>query len=217
MSDISMSKEEIEKTKRNYDKVADFFEERTQEMQINDIDRFIEMVKTGKNPKILDIGCGPGRDASTFVKQDIDVVGVDISEEMLNIARNKVPEATFKKMDMRNLYFNSETFDGVWSAGSLQHIPKSEMDDLLSNIHSILKDGGIFFSDLREGEGEILEETNDYGEVIQRFMVYWQKDEFIQYLKDAGFEILSAKAVEEEWSDTGEKRDFRKIRIFSEK
>lgn len=218
MKESEISREEIRTTKENYNQVAEFFSERTKDMQINDIERFVKLLKKNQNnPKVLDIGCGPGRDAKTFVEEDIEVIGIDISEEMLNIARKTVPDAEFKKIDMRNLPFDSNSFDGIWSAGSLQHIPKEEMDELLSDLYRVLKDGGILFSDLREGEGELIEETEDYGETIQRFMVYWQKDEFIQHLKEAEFEILNEKAVEERWSDTGEKRDFRKIRIFSEK
>lgn len=217
MSESDISRDEIRRTRENYNQVAEFFNERTKGMQIDDIETFIDILDRKDDPEILDIGCGPGRDAKTFVEDGMDVLGIDISEEMLDIAREKVPQAEFKKIDMRNLPFDSDSFDGIWSAGSLQHIPRDEMRDLLEELRRILKEGGILFSDLREGEGEKVEETEDYGETIERFMVYWQKEEFIQLLEDAGFEILDSKAVEERWTDTGEKRDFRKIRIFSQK
>lgn len=133
------------------------------------------------------------------------------------IAREKVPEAEFRKMDMRELDFPDQSFDGIWTAGSLQHVPRDEMDDLLSEFHRVLNDEGIFFADLREGKDELMEETDDYGKRIERFMVYWKKEDFINRLEDQDFEVVDSKTVEETWSDTGEKRDFRKIRIFSRK
>lgn len=78
----------IRETANNYSVIADSFDDRTRGMQIEDIEEFIELVKNRKeNPSVLDVGCGPGRDARTFAEEDIEVTGIDLSEKMLDRAR----------------------------------------------------------------------------------------------------------------------------------
>lgn len=58
--------------------------------------------------RILDVGCGAGEPvARYFVDRGDTVTGIDVSERMLTLARRQVPEATFQRMDMRNLVFPS--------------------------------------------------------------------------------------------------------------
>lgn len=66
-----------------------------------------------KGPKVLDVGCGPGRDAKYFSEHGLEVVGIDLAKSFIKIASQNAPQATFLKMDMRNLEFGKETFDGI--------------------------------------------------------------------------------------------------------
>ena len=65
--------------------------------------------------KLLDVGCGPGRHSHLFAREGINVLGVDISEEFINIASSKnIYGARFERQDARNLSL-SENFDAVIS------------------------------------------------------------------------------------------------------
>ena len=65
--------------------------------------------------KLLDVGCGPGRHSHLFAREGINVLGVDISEEFINIASSKNSYgARFERQDARNLSL-SEKFDAVIS------------------------------------------------------------------------------------------------------
>jgi SAM-dependent methyltransferase len=77
--------------------------------------------------KIIDIGCGPGRDAKTFSDYGLDVVGVDFSTNMVEIAKQSVPNGSFYTIDMEAIAFPSETFDGVWANCALLHVPKKNI------------------------------------------------------------------------------------------
>jgi len=75
-----------------------------------------------KNKLVLDVGCGTGRWTAYFVKKGARVIGLDISAEMLKIARKKVPNAKFKLGDVRNLPFPSNYFDFTFASFVLGHL-----------------------------------------------------------------------------------------------
>ena len=103
---------------------------------------FIENL-TGK--KILDIGCGPGRDAKFFFENGFEVVGIDLTSNFIKIASKLVPNAKFIKMDMRKLEFPENYFDGVWVCASFLHIPKEEAKSTLLEFRKVLKTGGLMY------------------------------------------------------------------------
>lgn len=84
------------------------------------IDKFLD--KLPAKAKILDVGSGPGQFAKHMIEKGFEVVGIDFSQEMVAIAKNKVPSVDFHHMDMRQLDIPDNTFDGVFSAYSLIHI-----------------------------------------------------------------------------------------------
>src|SRR3989339_2094278 len=69
--------------------------------EIKDIADFF--IQNLKGQKILDIGCGPGRDAKYFLEHGLDVTGIDLTSNFVKLATQNVPSASFKQMDMRNL------------------------------------------------------------------------------------------------------------------
>jgi len=84
------------------------------------IDDFLKTLKRGS--KVLDVGCGPGTFTKYILGKGFNAEGVDLSDEMIDIARNKVPNAAFGKMDMRNLKYGDNIFDGLLVAYSLIHM-----------------------------------------------------------------------------------------------
>lgn len=215
MTAISRDHEDaIELTWRNYDRIAARFHERTREMGNDRIREFVDLLRERPDPRVLDVGCGAGRDVETFAEAGIDAVGIDLSGEMVALARENVPGAAFERMDMRRLAFPAGTFDGVWSKDSLHHVPRAEMDALLGEIRRVLEADGLLFVEVREGETEGLERTDDYDEPIRRFVSYWREDELADRLRAAGFAVVESTAEADRWTDTGEKRPFRKLRVL---
>lgn len=149
--------------------------------------KFVQMLP--KKPKIIDIGCGPGRDAKIFTDMGAEVVGVDFSSKMIELAKHNAPEASFHVMDIESLAFPSETFDGAWANCSLLHIPKVQIPAVLGNIHSILKPQGILFLSLKQGNDESFEPDERY-EGIEKFWSLFQADELKEMLNQVGFTII---------------------------
>lgn len=75
----------------------------------------VEVLGLEPGQRVLDVGCGPGRHARALAEQGIEVVGVDISERFVDLARNGAPDgATFERLDARALPYDAE-FDAVIS------------------------------------------------------------------------------------------------------
>ncbi len=93
---------------------------------------------------ILDVGCGTGNFSLKLAQKRASVVGVDISEKMLAIARKRaIPEEIsieFKKMDSQNLQFPDNYFDGVFSMATIEFV--SDPDKMIEEMFRVCKKGG---------------------------------------------------------------------------
>lgn len=154
--------------------------------------------KLMRGKKVIDIGCGAGRDAVLFMKHNFDYIGIDASAGMLREARKRVRGGKFVKMDFYELKFSPSVFDGFWAAASILHIPKSKVTKVLCNIRQILKPGGIGFISLKEkrslDEGVVRESRHDG---IQRYFSFYRKGEFLRFLKAANFKVVKSHTLKE--------------------
>ncbi|MDD5417224.1 MAG: class I SAM-dependent methyltransferase [Candidatus Aenigmarchaeota archaeon] len=186
----------IEEYDSNASKWSDKFSKLSMERQIRKF-----MLYLGNNRKVLDIGCGAGKDVKFMIEHGLDAVGVDLSEGMLFEARLRVPTGKFIKMDIRQLEFGDSTFDGVWANASLLHLKKSEFLPALKEVNRILRPSGLFFITMKEGTGEAMDGS--------RFFSYYSEIELTSILNKAGFDILE--------SHKGEFRGTVWINIFAKK
>jgi ubiquinone/menaquinone biosynthesis C-methylase UbiE len=111
-----------------------------------DIVRFSNDWKPGK---ILDIGCGNGRNLLYFAKRGFEVYGLDFSKEMVEQAKEmfkknkiEIKEKQLIVADMRNIPFENENFDYVISVASLHHLPKKDHQEAIEEIKRVLKRNG---------------------------------------------------------------------------
>lgn len=138
--------------------------------------------------KIIDLGCGGGRDSVWFLKNGYNYIGVDLSEGMIIEARKRHPGTQFLQQSLYNLDFPKNTFDGFWSACSLLHIPKDRLNVVLGNIKNILKSGAIGFISIKQGTKFVKKAWHETGK--ERFFAYYEQDEFAKILKNQDFDIL---------------------------
>lgn len=165
--------------------------------------------------QILDVGCGSGRDAEYFTAKGFRVTGVDLSEKLLEIARQRVPQAAFYKQDIRSLRFPPLSFDGIWACASLLHLKRHEVPIVLNNFFQLLTPGGILFIMVKEGKGEadVAEELSSH---LSRHFTYFQQQELKDLVKDAGFEDIEQYTYNEK-DRRPDHRDLWWISCFSRK
>ena len=94
--------------------------------------------------RVLELGCGPGRSTTQRLAKRFDLTGVDISGRNLEMARRNCPGARFIHADMTKQKFPSESFDGIAAFYSTIHVPRHEQPQLLFDIASWLRPGGVF-------------------------------------------------------------------------
>tara|TARA_B100000315_G_scaffold53477_1_gene47829 strand:- start:235 stop:897 length:663 start_codon:yes stop_codon:yes gene_type:complete len=156
------------------------------------LDSFLLMTKLTKSD-VLDIGCGDGRDTEHLRQKRAVVVAVDYSRSMLIEVRKRIKEGVLCQMDMRNLGFSSDSFDGVWTNGCIYHVPKTDLGKVLREVLRVLRPLGIFSFNLKIGIGEQLEEAPRSYKRGPRFYAYYRRREMKDYLEQAGFEFLGIR------------------------
>lgn len=144
-----------------------------------DVDLITTLLKNRESPSLLDLGCGTGEHLGLLAGKGIRCTGVDISEEMLAIARTRFPKGiTFIQGDMASINFTGE-FDMVISLfGSFDYlIHDLEIDSTLIKIREALSPGGIGIMEIwnaqpivkiREKDIDLVSTTIIGGEEIKR-------------------------------------------------
>lgn len=142
-------------------------------------EKFLKHMPSGG--KILDVGCGSGRDLKFFKECGFDVVGMDASEEMVKLSSEYSREKTLLlNFDQIDFY---EEFDGIWCSASLLHIPSEQLLSIMEKILKALKPNGIWFFSFISGEFE--------GYRDGRYFHYMTRDKLGKYLKVLdGIEVL---------------------------
>ena len=102
--------------------------------------------------KILDAGCGSGRDSLMFMKQGFDVTAMDGSIEMCRLASEHIGQEV-KHMLFQEVDFKEE-FDGIWASASLLHVPSKELGQTLVKLRESLKADGVFYASFKYGDFE---------------------------------------------------------------
>lgn len=124
--------------------------------------------KRHKVQRVLDLGCGAGRHAIYLAKCSFEVVGVDVSQSALKIAKKwarleKLHNVRFLQATMTDTPFGNSQFDAVVSVSVIHHALKKDIDETINEIHRILRKNGLFLanlasvSDPRYGVGVMVE------------------------------------------------------------
>jgi SAM-dependent methyltransferase len=144
--------------------------------------------------KVLDLGCAGGRDCSWFVDRGFTVFGVDSSPEMVRIAQAEVPRANISLMNLLQLDYPPELFDGVWCSCVLLHISKADTAEALLQIARVLKPAGVVYILVKEGGREGYESDGRYrGD--QKFSSSFAFDELGGMIANAGFNVIESSGL----------------------
>lgn len=136
-------------TKNYYDEQALEFAENTFNIDMSNIYKpFLEHILQGG--KILDVGCGSGRDALYFKNSGFIVDAFDYSESLVKLAKDKtgldIQCKSFYELDAVNEY------DGIWACASLLHCERSLLIEVMQKIIDALKVNGICYASFKYGD-----------------------------------------------------------------
>lgn len=153
-------------------------------------DRFLEAL-SGK--RILDFGCGSGRDTKYFIEAGFEVIATDGSEELCKSA-SEYTGITVKQMLFGELE-DIDRYAGIWACSSILHLSKRELIDVFERMTSALCQNGIIYTSFKYGTFE--------GERNGRFFTDFTIENFKNFIKD-----IRNLSIEDFWI-TGDARPGR--------
>ena len=131
-----------------YNKNAKEYFESTSKVYLGMLyDKFLEHIPTGG--RIMDIGCGSGRDVKWFRDHGYEAYGLDASEELVKIARAElgIPVEIGRTEEWKA----DEPFDGIWCCASLMHLNDEACRHFFENLNHNLKPGGALYVSVKSG------------------------------------------------------------------
>lgn len=111
---------------------------------------FLALLKPGA--RILDAGCGSGRDTKAFSKLGYAVDAFDASAELAERAERLIgrPVEVMRFQELTAV----EQYDGIWCCASLLHVPEKELPEVMALLAKALKPGGVWYVSFKYGTGE---------------------------------------------------------------
>lgn len=139
---------------------------------------------------VLDIGCGAGKPVDSFlVSRGLKVIGIDISEAQIDLARKFVPEATYQLKDMSELSKGEFRVDAVVSFYAIFHTPREKHLELLQIFKSFIKPNGYLL--ITMGASDWVGKEDDFCGT-EMYWSHYGADKNIEFVKEAGFTILDS-------------------------
>lgn len=137
-------------------------------------DKFLTLIPL--HAKILDMGCGSGRDSKYFINAGYDVLALDGSIQLVQRASQELGQEVLH-MIFEDMTF-TEKFDGVWACASLLHIPYDKQKFHMECIHRALKPGGIFYASYKYGDTHYTFGGREFFNMTQHTIVEYTRDLF---------------------------------------
>lgn len=111
-------------------------------------DRFLKYIPSGG--KILDLGCGSGRDTKCFLEAGYQVTAIDASQELC------LKATEYTGINVRCTRFEElndvKEYDGVFACASLLHVQEGDLPDIMTKINKALKQQGVLYASFKYGD-----------------------------------------------------------------
>ena len=137
------------KTIDYYNKHAEEFTASTFEVDMESLYQPF-LVELQEGARILDVGCGPGRDTLAFKNKGYQVDAIDNSEELVK----KATQLTGIPVRLQSFYEidADQAYDGIWACASLLHCERSRLVEVLQNMLRALKPHGVIYMSFKHGD-----------------------------------------------------------------
>ena len=214
----------LERVNRNYNLIAKDFS-RTRSRPWYEI-RFLFSDYLFSGDKVLDLGCGNGRNILYFNEKLTDYYGVDNSAELISLAKKKYPQKNFTVDNALNLSFSGNFFDKIYSIAVLHQIPSNKLRlKFLKEAKRVLKPKGLLVLTvwklhkldhlilaLKSSFMKMINKSKlDYGDVLipwgnklERYYHFFSEKELKRLVKKAGFKLIESGIVK---SDDGDRQN----------
>ena len=180
-----------------FNKMADVYQQKFMNVDkyADTLNMFCEAVK--QDAKVLDAACGPGNVTRYLLDKQPSwkILGIDIAEQMLALAKQNNPEAAFQIMDCRDIGKLNERFDAVICAFGLPYLSKQDALQFINDSYAILNPGGVLYiSTMTDDYSKSGIDVSSSGDEL--YIYYHEADYLTDELKRLNFEPLCVQVSE---------------------
>lgn len=191
-------------TFETWNKVALLYQEKFMDLDLyNETYDFICSSLNKPNSKILEIGCGPGNITKYILSKrpDLDIFGIDIAPNMIDLAKINNPNANFAIMDSRKISKMETKYDGIICGFCLPYLSQTDTENLIFDAKNLLVNNGLIYISFVEGDPKKSDfQIGSSGD--RSYFYYHTLDKLKTQLLDNSFEDLKTFTVEYVKSET---------------
>ncbi len=170
-------------TLSHYEELAEDFREGTKDHDVSqNVNALLRHLPGSAPQRILDLGCGPGRDLATFIAQGHAPVGLDGAAAFVKMAQTANGCEVWQQ-DFLALKLPAERFDGIFANAVLFHVPTQELGRVLNDLRRTLVTGGVLFCSNPRGPDIERQQGLRYG-------AYLTLETWSRFVTAAGFELI---------------------------
>lgn len=182
-------------TRHGYDTVADDYATLipglTAEtaLDIAMIDDFAERCLRAQLGPVADVGCGPGRISAHLAERGVDVLGLDLSPGMVDVARRTHPDLRFDVAAMEDMNVPDAALGGLLAWYSLIHTAPGRLPTVVDEFARALKPGAWLLTAFQTGEGQRVERSRAYGHTVAMTNYRHEPQHVVAVLDAGGFDV----------------------------
>lgn len=197
-------REVLRRTRDLYDHQTSDYAEKTRSYSlfpglVGEVERF--MTLTLPRRRVVDLGCGVGRDTGYLLERGCSVAAVDLSHAMVEATGaycGQHPRLRLVQAEMSRMPFRAASFDGAWVCASLLHVPSRHMPRTLAEIGRVLAPGAGVSISMKAGVGEGWHAGRTIGQ--DRWFTFVEPNEFASLMRTRGFvEVSVTPSGRYEW------------------
>ena len=184
-------------TAKAFHKLADRYRDKYMDLAIYDDSylEFCDMLPPGR-ARVLDAACGPGNVARYLMtrRPELDLLGIDLAQRMVELAREAVPSARFVVHDCRHLVELHLRFDGIICAFGLPYLSTDEAMSFIREASGALDPGGVLYLSTMLGKSEDSGfEACSSGDQV--YVNYHSEDRILGCLQACGFLVVKQHRI----------------------
>lgn len=185
----------LAQTQKAYDTVAADYARRLPaldaetSLDVAMIDSFADRCARARLGPILDAGCGTGRVSAYLAARDLEVLGIDLSPCMVDVARRAYPHLRFEIAALEDLPVPPASLGGLLAWYSLIHTAPAGLPAIVANFAQALQPGAWLLTAFQTGDGQRVHRTMAYGHAVSVANYRHDPDHVVDVLEAHGFDV----------------------------
>ncbi len=166
-----------------WNKIAKLYQDNFMDLDLyNDTyDLFCNLIEK-QNPKIFEIGCGPGNITKYLLlkRPDFKIDAIDVAPNMIQLAQHTNPTANFNSMDCREIDKITATYDAIMCGFCMPYLAEQDCNKLVNDCSALLNYNGVFYFSVIEGD--YFNSGYEFGSSGDKCYVYYYNEDFFKKL-----------------------------------